>query len=289
MLLYVSTSITGAMVKCGILSLSPPLGVIMPEIIGRGPGVALVALLAWLHASGAWALDRPTAVNPLKSSMWTEMHQRLLQSGNVIFDDKVRITAPQSAENSLNVPVKVDATALPRVRRIVVFADFNPIPKILEFEPIDAKAAISFNFKVQQATPLHAAALDEEGVWHVGGMLLDAAGGGCTQPSVGSAGEDWARQLGKVTARVWSGPDGQRLRLRIMHPMDTGLAAAIPEFYIERLEVTDERGKTLALLHLYEPVAENPILTLDLPGTQSVALSARDNNGNLVSARVSGD
>ncbi len=217
------------------------------------------------------------------------MHQRLLGGDAVVFDERVRVIAPVSAENSLNVPVKIDASAIADVQRIVVFADLNPIPRILEFEPMQARPVISLNFKVQQATPLRAAVLDGNRVWRVGGVLLDASGGGCTQPSVGSAGTDWADQLGEVSARLWRRDEGQRLRLRIMHPMDTGLAASIPVFYIERVELSSPAGEPLALIHLYEPVAENPTLSVDLPGqiaAPGVHLFARDNNGNRVSARV---
>lgn len=223
--------------------------------------------------------------DPLGSPMWTEMHQRLLGGGDYVFDERVKVIAPQSAENALNVPVKVDASALDGVKRIVVFADLNPIPRILDYEPIQAQPSISFNFKVQQATALRAAVLDTSGVWRVGGMWLDAAGGGCTHPSVGSGNADWSAQLGNVTARLWPNKTGQRVRLRIMHPMDTGLADKIPEFFIERLEVT-QKDTLLARLYLYEPIAENPTLTLDVKAQGDVDLFAVDNNGNQVKASV---
>ncbi len=252
------------------------------------------APFCWLVIVGVVTGDASAAgdqsvADPLNSPMWNEMHQRLLGGDAVVFDERVRVIAPVSAENSLNVPVKIDASAIADVQRIVVFADLNPIPRILEFEPMQARPVISLNFKVQQATPLRAAVLDGNRVWRVGGVLLDASGGGCTQPSVGSAGSDWADQLGEVSARLWRRDEGQRLRLRIMHPMDTGLAASIPVFYIERVELSSPAGEPLALIHLYEPVAENPTLSVDLPGqiaAPGVHLFARDNNGNRVSARV---
>ncbi len=254
----------------------------------RAP-VCLVVIVG-LFTGDAWAAVGQSVTDPLDSPMWDEMHQRLLGGHAVVFDERVRVIAPVSAENSLNVPVKIDDSAIADVQRIVVFADLNPIPRILEFEPMQARPVISLNFKVQQATPLRAAVLDGNQVWRVGGVLLDASGGGCTQPSVGSAESDWADQLGAVSARLWRRDKGQRVRLRIMHPMDTGLAASIPVFYIERVEISNPAGEPLALIHLYEPVAENPTLSVDLPGqiaAQGVRLFARDNNGNRVSAQVS--
>ncbi len=44
----------------------------------------------------------------------------------------------------------------------------------------------------------------------------------------------------------------------------------------------------LTRLYLFEPVSENPVLTLDLPTVTAVSLQGRDNNGNPVSARVLG-
>jgi sulfur-oxidizing protein SoxY len=215
------------------------------------------------------------------------MHHHVLEQGPFVFDERVKVLAPESAENALNVPVKVDASAIDGVQRLVVFADLNPITRIMELEPVDSLPVVSFNFKVQQGTPLRAAVLDREGVWHVGGVYLDAAGGGCTAPSVGSANSDWAQQLGIVSARLWPTDEGQRMRVRIMHPMDTGLAPRIPVFIIEKLEITDRWGERLALLSLHEPIAENPILTLDLKQRDEVQLFAVDNNGNRFAANIS--
>jgi sulfur-oxidizing protein SoxY len=247
------------------------------------PTTKTQGILLLLLFSCSSALANP--IDPLDSPLWLKMHQHLLDGGKYVFDQRVKIIAPKNAENTLNVPVKVDASALGEVKRIVVFADLNPIPKILDYEPLQAQPSISFNFKVQQATALRAAALDSEDVWRVGGMWLDAAGGGCTQPSVGSANADWNAQLGHVTARLWPNKTGQRVRLRIMHPMDTGLADKIPEFYIERLEIT-QKNTLLARLYLYEPISENPTLTLDVSAQGAVDLFAVDNNGNQMQASI---
>lgn len=246
--------------------------------------VLMAAVLA-LAASTAMAAVQDQK-DPLDSPSWDRMHRYFLEQRPYVFDDRVRVIAPSNAEDAMNVPVKIDATAIDDVQRMVVFADLNPISQIMELEPVDSLPVVSFNFKVQQGTPLRAAVLDREGVWHVGGVYLEAAGGGCTQPSVGSGNADWAAQLGKVTARLWPTDDGQRMRVRILHPMDTGLAPRIPVFIIEKLEITDRWGQRLALLSLHEPIAENPILTLDLKQRDEVQLFAIDNNGNRFAASV---
>ena len=59
---------------------------------------------------------------------------------------------------------------------------------------------------------------------------------------------EWERHLGEVQARAWAqAADGAadgfvRLRFRVRHPMDTGLAPGIPAFYLENLAVHDARG-----------------------------------------------
>ena len=107
-------------------------------------------------------------VDPLESSMWEDMRLSLLGGAKVVFDDRVRVLAPDDAEDSMNVPVLVDASALGKVSRIVVFAELNPIHKVLEMEPLHAKPLVGFRIKVQQATPIRAAVLTQDGQWHVG-------------------------------------------------------------------------------------------------------------------------
>jgi sulfur-oxidizing protein SoxY len=218
--------------------------------------------------------------------MWQEMHKRLLDSAPVVFDPRVRVEMPQAAEDSMNLPVWVDASALGEVERLIVFAELNPIPKVLEMEPLRVVPRIGLRIKVQQSTPVRAAALTPDGIWHVGGAWVDAAGGGCTAPSLGSGSADWAERLGEVSARLWARGEQSRLRARVIHPMDTGLVAGIPAFYLERLELYDPDGALLTRLALYEPIAENPLLTLDLPRLTLVALRGRDNNGNPIAANV---
>jgi sulfur-oxidizing protein SoxY len=218
--------------------------------------------------------------------MWKEMHERLLKGAPVVFDKRVRVEVPEEAEDSMNLPLWVDASALGEVQRLMIFAELNPIPKVLEMEPLRAPARIGLRIKVQQATPVRAAALTADGVWHLGGSLVDAAGGGCTAPSLGSGSADWADRLGEVNARLWRRQDYSRLRTRIIHPMDTGLVSGIPAFYLEELEIHDESESAITRLKLFEPVSENPLLTLDLPDIDQITLEGRDNNGNPVSARV---
>lgn len=268
----------------------------------------LLACTSCLLASPG--LAAPTR-DPLESARWEDMRKLYFPGQRVVFDDRVRVTAPVTAEDSMNVPVRVDASGLPGVRKVTVFADFNPILEILRFYPQGALASLGFRVKLQQSTPIRAAAQTADGVWHVGGTWVNTAGGGCTAPSTGSASPEWQSKLGEVSGRLWlpvaeapeasapaqagkGGKPGQgnepvRLRLRIIHPMDTGLAPGIPAFFVQDLKVTEAGGKELMRIEAFEPVSENPVFTLDLPPARAagpIVVSGRDNNGNAINARI---
>ncbi|MCG8324922.1 MAG: quinoprotein dehydrogenase-associated SoxYZ-like carrier [Thiotrichales bacterium] len=219
------------------------------------------------------------------------MHERILDREPVIFDDRVRVQAPEFAEDPMNVPVSVQVDGIKNIEEIRVFADLNPIQHILNFRPIHVSAYIAFRFKVEQGTPVRAAVrTTTDGVWYVGGTWLDAAGGGCTAPSTGQLSGDWQSTLMNVTAKTRMNENEiERLRFRVMHPMDTGLAPGIPEFYLEKFSVIDERDRTIAYIETYQPVSENPVFSLDIDSasTRSVRLEGMDNNGNRLEARIS--
>lgn len=234
------------------------------------------------------AASAANPVDPLRSPAWDAMVARHLDGGPVVFDERVVVRMPAAAEDALAVPVEVRVEkGIDKVQEIRLIADLNPIPLILSYIPTRAEPAISFRFKVEQSTPVRAAARTPDGVWHVGGGWLSAAGGGCTAPSYGTGEGLWRDQLNQVSGALWPREDGHsRLKLRVMHPMDTGLAAGIPVFHIESLQVLDNKGRELALVKTYEPVSENPVLSLDLEGRGPVRIVGRDIQGNRIDAKV---
>ena len=248
--------------------------------------VAAIALAALMPPGDAAALQE--SGDPLASARWGEMQKAFLAGAPVLFDPRVKVVAPAMAENPMQVPVTVDATALPNVQEVVVFADFNPIVQVLRFFPEAGTAYLGFRVKLQQSTPVRAAVRTADGVWHVGGVWVETVGGGCTAPSAAAGSKEWQQRLNEVTGRQWSeGPLAGRLRLRIVHPMDTGLVAGTPAFFLEEINFTDAAGKRLMRVQTYEPVSENPVFTLsrgDTAGT--VEASGRDNNGNAFKARI---
>ena len=246
--------------------------------------------MALMVSTPALALDDPKTPlkDPMASGMWSYHQVEILGDPvDIRFDDRVVVRAPSEAEDPFSVPVLVDATAVPDVKRIVLLVDYGPIPKILTFWPGMAKAQLSFRFKIDQTTPVRAAVETHSGSWHIGQTVIEAAGGGCTAPAVAYASDDWEEELGKVYGQLW--PERGRMRMIVDHPMDTGLADGIPVFVITDLNIDAADGTNLARLELHEPVNEDPAFTLYFPdgglGDQ-VRVHGRDNNGNEIDAMV---
>ena len=71
--------------------------------------IAAVALAMAVFAAPVAASSAP---DPLRSVMWEDMRALILGGGVIVFDERVRVVAPASAEDALNVPVMVDASSL---------------------------------------------------------------------------------------------------------------------------------------------------------------------------------
>ena len=78
------------------------------------------------------------------------------------------------------------------------------------------------------------------------------------------------------------------LRVRVMHPMDTGLAAGIPAFYLRQLSVHEAGGAELLRLATWEPVSENPVFSFDFRRRPSgpFRITGVDNNDNRIEGRL---
>ncbi len=268
-------------------------------------GVSAATSVATDAASAASAAPPSFDGDPFQSFQWPDLRREFLgANARTVFDSRVRVLGPAFAEDPMNVPITV-AVDLPDVQRLIVLVDRNPIRKVLELQPLLALPAVSFRFKLEQASPVRALALTADGVWHVGGTLVDSAGGGCTVAGGSRADGSWTQTLGQVSGRVFaSSPAGgdstanpaanpaasgaARLRLRIMHPMDTGLVNGIPAFFVSKLVVRDGADHELLRLQTFEPISENPVFSFDFvkapPGPLRIV--GVDNNGNRIDSRV---
>lgn len=239
-----------------------------------------------------------TGGDPLGSMQWPILQKKYIGADPMEFNSSILLQTPLFAEDAMNVPIMVDARPLQNVgggiAQILLLADRNPVQPIARLRPLRVLPVLALRFKLQQGSPLRALVQTKDGVWHVGSRFIEASGGGCTVPGLSRADGSWSRTLNQVQAKFFknilsSNLEGQRLRLRIMHPMDTGLAPGIPAFYIESLRLHDEQGQVWAELELHEPVSENPILTLEFakPSAQdsplnTLVLEGRDNAGNRI-------
>ena len=245
-----------------------------------------------LAATPLLAAEDATGGDPFGSLQWPGLRREFFGNAPVRFDERVQVKGPGFAVDPMTVPITVSADGLADVEQILVIVDRNPIRKVLEFEPLaGAKASVSFRFKLEQSSPVRAAARTKDGVWHVGGTLVDSSGGGCTVPGATRADGSWSRTLGQVSGRVFDAlevPAGARVRVRVMHPMDTGLAPGIPAFYLKRLTLADAGGTELLRLATYEPISENPVFSFDFVRKPAgpLLVSGSDNNGNKVEGRL---
>ena len=248
--------------------------------------LTLALVLCALTAVQPSRADEP--VDPLNSPVWKDAAKKLFAGAPYVFDDRIIVSVPKVVENQAQVPISADARAVPNVEKLIVYADLNPVQHVLTYTPAQNKAApfVSFRMKVEQATPVRAAALTSDGVWYVGGVFLEASGGGCSSPALARGDADWTDTVGNAQGRIWREADGAaRLRLRVRHPMDTGLAKnGTPAFYIEKFEMKSGSGDPLAVIEMFEPVSEDPMLTLVLrpkATDASVSVDGRDNNGTI--------
>ncbi len=249
-------------------------------------GLMIAGLLLANLASGlvTTANARELPQDPLNSVMWKNMAERFFPGEQVVIDQRVIVDIPIEVEDQMQLPVTVDATELSDVVEIVALADLNPIPHILTVRPLKAQPFVGFRVKVEQSTPIRVGVLTGDGVWHVNGVNVNAAGGGCTAPANAHSNSQWYKTLGQaraITKRETA--SSARLAMRLRHPMDTGLAPGIPVFYMNKLQVRSADGEALADLELFEPVSENPTLTLKPlvgNGEEELLVYARDTEGN---------
>ncbi len=243
---------------------------------------SIVCVLTTGLMSFAHARDLPP--DPYESVMWENMAERFFPGDKVIFDERVKVIAPQSAEDQFHVPLTIDASEISDVVEVVAVADLNPIPHILTFRPKKAHAFLGFRLKLQQATAIHVGVRTKDDVWHIGAAYIDAAGGGCTAPAAVHGTVNWMSTLGQTRALARRDANGDaRMTLRMRHPMDTGLASGIPAFFMNTITVRDQNQEVLAELELFEPVSENPTLTIKPFVSKNGGLlevAARDNEGH---------
>jgi sulfur-oxidizing protein SoxY len=272
----------------------------MPPPIRSRDLLAAVVIVMLAAAPAAFGATDVYEGDPYKSMAWVAMRKDYIgPKAKSVFDPRVVVKGPAFAEDPMNVPISVSVEGLDGVEEIMVLVDRNPIRKVLQYYPVRALPAVSFRFKLEQASPVRALVRTKDGVWHVGGTWVDSAGGGCTVSGATRKDGTWAQTLGQVSGRVFdqspavaeTTSGAARLRLKVMHPMDTGLVGGVPAFYVNRLSVRDAAGQEMLRLATFEPVSENPVFSFDFRGAGAAfkppyAVTGTDNNGNRISSRI---
>ena len=198
------------------------------------------------------------ANNPVESPTFDDILKRIIQDDKYIFDDKnINIKVPLFADNPVQVPIFVDAKAIKNAKRLILFADLNPIEKIIDMDLVNLLPIVSLNIKVAQETPIRALILDDKGLWHIGSNNIKSFGGGCSVSSVATTDTNFDKLLGKAKGNVFKTPDSIRLKASIFHPMETGLVFGNSEFYINKITIKAD-DKVLANIDAYSSISENP-------------------------------
>lgn len=231
----------------------------------------------------------PLPADPLQSPMWSAHALTIFGDDPVRFDPRVKMQYPEIAENQRSFPVALDARGIGQVKRMVIFADLNPIPIAIDYRPEAAEAYVATRIKLDQRTPVRGAVQLADGQWLVAGGWVDAAGGGCSAPPLSRVNGDWAQHLGEMRGEAWPATEGaSRLRVTFRHPMDTGFVANIPTYNIEELTVKSSADVVLGEMEIWASVSEDPAITLmprAKPGNV-LTVTARDTNGRDYTATI---
>jgi sulfur-oxidizing protein SoxY len=260
---------------------------------GLAAAFCLAGVLATAPASAHDSSADAFEGDPLRSFLWSDLKREFLGADAVVrFDDAVQVVGPGNAEDPMNVPITLTFKGRSDIERVMIVVDRNPIRRVLELWPLAPLAALSFRFKLEQSSPVRALGRSRDGVWHVAAVVVESTGGGCTVPGATRVDGSWPTTLGQVSAKMFSAIPGAdnaaRLRMRVMHPMDTGLVGGIPAFFVSRLALRDAAGTDLLRLQTYEPVSENPVFSFDFDVAPAgpLRIVGADNNGNRIDSEV---
>ena len=103
------------------------------------------------------------AQNPIASPTFDDILKDIVKNDKYVFDNEnIKIKVPLFADNPVQVPIFVDAKNIRNARKMILFADLNPIPKIIDMDLKNILPIVSLNIKVAQETPIRALVLDEK-------------------------------------------------------------------------------------------------------------------------------
>lgn len=125
------------------------------------------------------------SMNAHATAAAVEAEVKKLFGDKSIGSGKIKLDAPQIAENGLVVPVTVDVespmTEADYVKAIHVYADGNPLPGVVSyrFTPASGKASVSFRMRLAQTQHVVCVAEMSNGAVHMAKTEVKVTIGGC--------------------------------------------------------------------------------------------------------------
>ena len=146
---------------------------------------------------------RAQGSDPLGSPQWPAVWRDVLGGGRVVFDPRVKVSGPCLRRRR---HARADRLRCRRARRGAAYRGGGrpqPDPQGAGVRAGPAARGAHLPLRQEQASPVRVAVRDGDGVWHVGGILVNAAGGGCTVPGDTRRDGSWEATLNRVEARVF--------------------------------------------------------------------------------------
>ncbi|RXJ82314.1 quinoprotein dehydrogenase-associated SoxYZ-like carrier [Arcobacter sp. F2176] len=217
----------------------------------------------------------------IDSSSFLDITKPIMGENKYVFDNKnIKIQVPKFADNSLQVPIYIDASKIMNAKRMLIFADYNPIPIIIDMDIKEILPVFSTNIKVANETPLRILVLDNKNIWHVNNALIKSLGGGCDVSSLASKDKSFAKKLGITKGKIFIKNNNKRIKASIFHPMETGLIFGSLEFYIEKITIQDS-NKILSTIKTTSAISENPRFIFEInKKVKNLNIHFFDNEGN---------
>lgn len=223
-------------------------------------------------------LKAQTLIEP---STFNDISKPIIGDSKYTIDkENIKIKVPKFADNSLQVPIFVDASKVKNAKRMVLFADYNPIPIIVDMQTSNILPVISTNIKVAMQTPLRVLVQDDKNNWRVNTAIIKSAGGGCDVSSLASENDEFADKLGQTKGKVFDKNTRKRVKSSIFHPMETGLVFGSSEFYIDKILIK-QNDKVLSTIKTTSVISENPRFIFEMnKDAENISIHFIDNQAN---------
>lgn len=221
------------------------------------------------------------AQNPIYSPTFDDLIQNTLHTQSYCFDDEnITVNVPKFADNPSQVPVSIDASKIKVAKRMIVFADLNYIPEIMDVQLLKLKAVFAFNIRVAQETPIRVLVEDANGLWHIGSANIKSPGGGCSTPNTPEESKKFALLQGKHKSHTLRHENTYSINFSIFHPMETGLMFGTTSFYIKHLDLYSKK-ELIGSMELTAAISQNPTLLLQTTaGDGSYTIELEDTDAN---------